>query len=139
MQARIRRLVKYCGAFACLAILAVGIATGFCVLYIDYGVSLFIGCHLSLEMPPAVITSKPAKRLLSGIPHDFASPQATASAIVGSLAPRFRRRSLRPVIVMTSALCRNRSRIAVAAGTSPSSFPQSSSGRLLVIMVERIW
>lgn len=49
-------------------------------------------CHLSLEMPPAVITSKPARRLLSGIPHAFASPQATASAGAGSLALRLRSR-----------------------------------------------
>ena len=34
------------------------------------------------------------------------------------------------------ALASRRSRIAVAAGTSPMSLPQSSSGRLLVIIVE---
>ena len=42
-----------------------------------------------------------------------------------------------PVMVMISAWCRKRSRIAVAEGTSPRSLPQSSSGRLLVMIVER--
>jgi hypothetical protein len=42
------------------------------------------------------------------------------------------------VIVMMSAWCRKRSRIAVADGMSPISLPQSSKGRLLVIIVERV-
>jgi hypothetical protein len=36
-------------------------------------------CRLSLEMPPPVITSKPA-RLMGGIPHFFSSVQAAAWA-----------------------------------------------------------
>jgi hypothetical protein len=39
---------------------------------------------------------------------------------------------------MTSAWCRKRSRMAVAAGTSPINFPQSSKGRFEVMIVERV-
>ena len=41
------------------------------------------------------------------------------------------------VMVMIAAWWRNRSRMAVADGTSPISLPQSSSGRFEVIVVER--
>ena len=41
-------------------------------------------------------------------------------------------------MVIISAWCRNRSRIAVADGTSPISLPQSSSGRLEVIIVDLV-
>ena len=41
------------------------------------------------------------------------------------------------MMLMMVACCRKRSRIAVAAGTSPINLAQSSSGRLLVIIVER--
>jgi hypothetical protein len=41
------------------------------------------------------------------------------------------------VIWINSASCRNRSRIAVAAGTSPINLPQSSSGLFEVMIVLR--
>ena len=44
---------------------------------------------------------------------------------------------LRPVMAMVWAWWRKRSRMALAAGTSPRSLPQSWMGRLLVMMVER--
>ena len=42
------------------------------------------------------------------------------------------------MIVMISAWCRNRSRMAVAAGTSPKSLPQSSNDRFEVIIVDLV-
>src|SRR5271170_112127 len=42
-------------------------------------------------------------------------------------------------MAMVWAWCRKRSRIAPAVGTSPNSLPYSSSGRLLVMMVDRFW
>jgi hypothetical protein len=46
----------------------------------------------------------------------------------------------RPVISMSSAFSKKRSRIAVVAGRSPMSLPQSWRGRLLVVMVLRnLW
>jgi hypothetical protein len=41
-------------------------------------------------------------------------------------------------MAMISAWCRKRSRMVVAEGTSPRSLPQSSSGRLEVIIVDRV-